>query len=89
MKKTTDHLMAEVQRRQSGIELTIGIDLGDVWSHHCTLNEDGQVIDRGPFEPYRRRLISDLQIFLTHAWRWRLEPTRSGLASNYRNLVMK
>ena len=20
---------------------TIGIDLGDVWSHYCTLNEDG------------------------------------------------
>jgi transposase len=29
--------------------MTIGIDLGDVWSHYCTLNEDGEVIDRGRF----------------------------------------
>ncbi len=26
--------------------MTIGIDLGDVWSHYCTLNEDGEVVDR-------------------------------------------
>ena len=49
MKKTTQHLIAEVPRRQSRVELTIGIDLGDVWSHYCTLNEDGQVVDRGRF----------------------------------------
>src|ERR1700727_1270567 len=49
MKKTTHHLIAEVPRRQSRLELTIGIDLGDVWSHYCTLNEDGQVVDRGRF----------------------------------------
>ena len=30
-------------------ELTIGIDLGDVWSHYCTLNQDGEVVDRGRF----------------------------------------
>jgi hypothetical protein len=24
-------------------------DLGDVWSHYCTLNEEGEVIDRGRF----------------------------------------
>jgi hypothetical protein len=27
-------------------EMTIGIDLGDAWSHSCTLNEEG-VVDRG------------------------------------------
>jgi hypothetical protein len=31
------------------VEMTIGIDLGDVWSHYCTLNEDGEVVDRGRF----------------------------------------
>jgi transposase len=31
------------------VELTIGIDLGDVWSHYCTLNQQGEVIDRGRF----------------------------------------
>ena len=49
MKKLAHHLIAEVPRRQSGIEMTIGIDLGDVWSHYCTLNEDGEVVDRGRF----------------------------------------
>jgi transposase len=36
-------------RRRSRVEMTIGIDLGDVWSHYCTLNEDGEVVDRGRF----------------------------------------
>jgi hypothetical protein len=33
--------------KQAGQELTIGIDLGDVWSHYCTLNQDGEVVDWG------------------------------------------
>ena len=36
MKKPAQHLIAEVPRRRSKAELTIGIDLGDVWSHYCT-----------------------------------------------------
>ena len=27
----------------------MGIDLGDIWSHYCTLSEDGEVVDRGRF----------------------------------------
>jgi transposase len=49
MKKTAQHLIVEVPRRQSKVERTIGIDLGDVWSHYCTLNQDGEVVDRGRF----------------------------------------
>jgi hypothetical protein len=45
MKKPTQHLIAEVPRKLSHVELTIGIDLGDVWSHYCTLNQQGEVID--------------------------------------------
>jgi hypothetical protein len=36
MKKTTHHLVAEVPCRRSTVEMTIGIDLGDVWSHYRT-----------------------------------------------------
>jgi transposase len=36
-------------RKRGQVELTIGIDLGDVWSHYCTLNQQGEVIDRGHF----------------------------------------
>ncbi len=49
MKKSMHHLIAEVPRSQPRVEMTIGIDLGDVWSHYCTLNEDGEVVDRGRF----------------------------------------
>jgi transposase len=49
MKKPAQHLIAEAPRRQSRVELTIGIDLGDVWSHYCTLNQEGEVVDRGRF----------------------------------------
>ena len=49
MKKVLHHAIAEVPRRQAESGLTIGIDLGDVWSHYCTLNVDGEVIDRGRF----------------------------------------
>ena len=49
MKKLAQHLIAEVPRKRGQVELTIGIDLGDVWSHSCTLNQHGEVIDRGRF----------------------------------------
>jgi transposase len=49
MKKPTQNLIAEVPRRNSRVEMTIGIDLGDVWSYYCTLNQDGEVVDRGRF----------------------------------------
>src|ERR1700750_2958001 len=49
MKKPMRHLIAEVPRRSSKGGMTIGIDLGDVWSHYSTLNEDGEVVDRGRF----------------------------------------
>jgi len=49
MKKPSQHLIAEVPRRQAKVEITIGIDLGDVWSHYCTLNQDGEVVGRGRF----------------------------------------
>ncbi|MFC5861693.1 IS110 family transposase [Acidicapsa dinghuensis] len=49
MKKPAQDLIAEVPRRHPRVGLTIGIDLGDIWSHYCTLNQDGEVIDRGRF----------------------------------------
>ena len=49
MKKPSQHLIAEVPRKRGQVELTIGIDLGDIWSHYCTLSQQGEVIDRGRF----------------------------------------
>ncbi len=47
--KTGRLLITEVPRRRTKAETTIGIDLGDVWSHYCTLNQDGEVVNRGRF----------------------------------------
>ena len=49
MKKPSKHLIAEVPRSLAKVRMTIGIDLGDVWSHYCTLNEYGEVVDPGAF----------------------------------------
>ncbi len=43
------HMKTHPQYRSSKVGITIGIDLGDIWSHYCTLNEDGEVVDRGRF----------------------------------------
>ena len=43
MKKPSKHHIAEVPRSVTKVGLTIGIDLGDVWSHYCTLDS---VLDR-------------------------------------------
>ena len=68
MKKPSQHLIAEVPRRIAKVGMTIGIDLGDVWSHYCTLNEDGEVVDRGRF----RTTLSGVQKWFTNLPRARI-----------------
>jgi hypothetical protein len=47
MKRQVHHLIAEVPDRSFKVGSTIGVDLGDIWSHYCTLSEAGEVLDRG------------------------------------------
>jgi transposase len=68
MKKPSKHLIAEVPRSVSKVGMTIGIDLGDVWSHYCTLNEDGEVVDRGRF----RTTLSGVEKWFTDVPRSRV-----------------
>src|SRR5258705_4763881 len=89
MKKPAQHFIAEVPRSITKVGMTIGIDLGDVWSHCCTLNEDGEVVDRGRFRTTPKAIEKWFRMYLKRAWRWRLERTRSGSASNSRSLAMK
>jgi transposase len=44
------------RRKTSSGQLTIGIDIGDQWSHYCTLNEIGDVIEEGRFRTTRSAL---------------------------------
>lgn len=62
MKKPAQHLIAEVPRKRAKVDLTIGIDLGDVWSHDCTLNQEGEVVDRGRF----RTTTKAIEKWFTH-----------------------
>jgi hypothetical protein len=54
MKKPAHHLIAEVPSNQSKVEMTIGIDLGDVWSHYW-------VFGRGAVSPVKEILNSASQ----------------------------
>ncbi len=47
--KTHPQYFISKSRGGSKVGITIGIDLGDIWSHCCTLNEDGEVVNRGRF----------------------------------------
>jgi transposase len=49
MKKHPQFFISNSPRRSPWVGITIGIDLGDIWSHYCTLNEDGEVVNRGRF----------------------------------------
>jgi transposase len=49
MRKHPQFFISKSPRRSSLVGITIGIDLGDIWSHYYSLNEDGEVIDRGRF----------------------------------------
>src|ERR1700733_3808742 len=49
MKKHPQFFISKSPRKRPWVGITIGIDLGDIWSHYCTLNEGGEVIDRGRF----------------------------------------
>jgi transposase len=85
MKKPKQYLVAQVPCRQAKVEMTIGIDLGDVWSHYCTLNQDGEVIDRGRF----RTTPKAIDTWFTDVPRWKLERIPSGSANNSRSLATK
>lgn len=56
MKKRTEPLISDVPRRQARVEMTIGIGLGDVCNHFCTLNQDGEVVDRGSFRTTQKAI---------------------------------
>jgi hypothetical protein len=71
------------------LEMTIGIDLGDVWSHYCTLNRDGDVVGRGRFRTTPKAIekwFTDLPLARIAM---KQGCTRSGLASNSRNSATK
>ena len=37
------------KRKSADTGVTIGIDLGDRWSHYCALSEEGEIVEEGRF----------------------------------------
>jgi hypothetical protein len=85
MKKPVQQLIAEVSRRQPRVEMTMEIELGDVWSHsaHST-NKERSLVASGA---HRRPLRSGSPICLQHASPWRRERIRSRSTSSCRSWV--
>jgi transposase len=77
MKNPAQHLIAEVPRRHARTELTVGIDLGDAWSHYCTLNQHGEVVDRGRFRTTAKAI---------EKWFKDLAPTRVAMEAGVHSL---
>jgi transposase len=77
MKTSPQHLIAEVPRRQSRAEMTIGVDLGDIWSHYCTLNQEGEVVDRGRFRTTPKAIAK---------WFMDLPPTRVAMEAGVHSI---
>ena len=46
MKKHPQYFISKGLYRSSRVGTTIRIDLGDIWSHYCTLNQDGSSLSR-------------------------------------------
>src|SRR5271170_4365030 len=89
MKNPTQHLIAEVPHSITKVGMTIGIDLGAVWSHYCTLNEDGEVVDRGRFRTSPSGVERWFTDRLEYGSRWKRERIRSGSANSLRNWVTR
>jgi len=65
--------------------MTIGIDLGDVWSHYCTLNQDGEAVDRGRFRTTPKAIEKWFTDVARRGSRWRPGHIRSGSVPSWRN----
>jgi hypothetical protein len=63
MKKPAQHLIAEVPCRQARVEMTIGIDLGDVWSITALSTKTAKWSTEAVSELHRRRSRTGLQMF--------------------------
>ena len=51
MKKKELQIVPERDSNRESVDvgITIGIDLGDQWSHYCVLDEAGEIVEEGRF----------------------------------------
>ena len=56
MSKQTSPKSEKKARKSSSEQITIGIDLGDLWSHYCILDDDAEIVEEGRFRTVARSL---------------------------------
>ena len=56
MSKQTSPKSEKKVRESSSEQITIGIDLGDLWSHYCILDDDAEIVEEGRFRTVARSL---------------------------------
>ena len=49
MNQQTQKTSTKKARQSSQDQMTVGIDLGDKWSHYCILDEEANVVEEGRF----------------------------------------
>ena len=76
----------ELPKMEAGIakpEMTVGLDLGDRYSHYCLLNSDGEVIEesrKGAYKAPRLRCGGISRAKIACASPWSVAPTLPGSA---------
>jgi hypothetical protein len=78
MKKHPQFFISKGSRRSLRVGITIGIDLGDVRSHYCTLNEDGGVSGEDAFARMLLEWTSVSETLIPRGSRWKTARTPSG-----------
>lgn len=56
MSKHTSRKSEKRSRKSSPEQITIGIDLGDLWSHYCILDDDAEIVEEGRFRTVARSI---------------------------------
>ena len=58
--------------------LTVGVDLGDPWSHYRILGLEGETLAEGQLRTTRRTLPNSLRHGMERVWLWKWGHTRLG-----------
>ena len=61
MNQQTQNTSIQKTRNSAPNQITVGIDLGDKWSHYCILDEEAQVVEEGRFRTVTRSVEKQFQ----------------------------
>ena len=71
------------QKKHGSCRLTVGIDIGDQWSHYCLLSDDGEVVEEGRIRTTTTALAKHFEGFAVLGLRLKTERIRSGSTNSF------